>query len=329
MKSITVKKHFLGIVFSVFLLGSIFAQDNLQNGANNFNISYKNIYEELFSKGDYEELYDHLQKWETQEPNNPELYIGYFNYYINRNRFSGIFLGEQMGSPALELQDPETGEIVGYISESVQYNDEDIAKALEYLDKGLGFAPNRLDMYFGKIHLLNELELYERAGSEVLSLIVFSKNINNQWLWSAYENDVSDEDITSYGSGKIIEDGEDVLLESLQDYYGLWLNVGTDQSLEQMRICTEKQVELYPDHIFAYNVLAVYHFLKEQYHEALSVFLKAEKINANDCIVLVNIGIVYVRIGDNQKAEEYFSKVLEIGDEADKEYARYYLDQLQ
>lgn len=311
------KKHLSIIIFSVILSGAFFFEIvYAQNGnMHNFDVLYQEDYERLFGEGKYSELFDHLQIWEAKEPDNPELYIAYFNFYINRSRFSGVsIVEEKSGSGAvLELLDPETGDIAGYIQDTVQYSNEDIARAIEYLDRGLNCAPDRLDMYFGKIHILNEVELYERAGSTLLFAIEFSKQINNRWLWAG---------------GEYIENGEAVFLESIQDYYGLWLEEETEETFEQVKRCTEKQIELYPDNIFAYNVLAVYYLLKGQYMESLHIFLGAERIDKNDCIVLANIGIVYLRMNEKQKAEDYFNRVLEIGDEQDKKYVRYYMEQL-
>ena len=280
------------------------------------NIDYKGIYETLFKEERYNELYEHLQEWEEKEANNPEMYIAYFNYYIIRERFSGISIDNEMkgGTTAIQINDPETGEIVGYINESVQYKNNDIIIAVEYLDKGLNIAPNRLDMHFGKIHILNEVGYYDDAGNELFKTLEISNEINNNWLWA---------------NNEMLENGEIFLLNNINDYYGFWLNANEEKALEQVKKCTEKQIELYPNSIYAYNILAIYYSIKNQPQETLKYFLLAETINPNDCIVLLNIGRSYLNMGNSQKAEEYLLKVINIGNQQEKETAEYYLNQLK
>jgi tetratricopeptide (TPR) repeat protein len=282
---------------------------------NNFDKNYQDAYVRLFKAKKYDELFDHLQAWEKKEPNNPEMYIAYFNYFIFRNRISGVSIDkERKGSKTtMEITDPKTGEIVGYINDSVQYNIKDILTAVEYLNKGLNIAPKRLDMHFGKIHILNETGYYEMAGDELYSTLNLSRKINNEWLWTDNEN---------------IKDGELFFLNNVQNYYALWINTATEDSYRQLELCAKKQIELYPKNIFAYNIIAVYYSLNGKFQEALKYFLQAEKIDPNDCIVLTNIGRTYFAMDNKQKAKEYFMRVLEIGNEQDKQLSQYYLDKL-
>jgi tetratricopeptide (TPR) repeat protein len=253
--------------------------------------------------------------WEKKESNNPEMFIAFFNYYINRNRFSGISIDkERKGTEeTIELSDPHSVKIVGYMNKAVHYDTGDILIATGYLDEGLLIAPNRLDMHFGKIHILNEVGFYEISGNELFATLNISKKINNEWLWANNEK---------------IEDGERFFINNLQDYYGLWLNAKTIEAYNQVKLCAEKQLELYPENIYAYNILAVYYSINEEFQKALQCFSQAKKINPNDCMVLINIGRTYQNMNNTNKSEEYYRRVIEIGNEQEKQQAQYYLDQL-
>jgi len=302
------------LVFAAFLSVMLLTLFGCGHTAN-FNRKYQEKYTHLFKADKYDELFTHLQLWESKEPDNPEMFIAYFNYFIHRKRFSGVSIDkERKGEGStLEITDPQSGEIVGYMNESTQYDIEDVLTAVEYLDRGINIAPNRLDMHFGKIHILNEIGYYKMAGSGLFDTLVISKKINNNWLWADNEE---------------LEDGESVFVYSIQDYYSLWLNAATEESFAQAKLCAEKQIELYPEYIYAYNILAVYYSMNKQLQEALKYFLQAEVIDPNDCIVLLNIGRTYVSMNNKQKAGEYFRRVLEIGDERNKQYAQHYLNQL-
>jgi tetratricopeptide (TPR) repeat protein len=308
------KSTMIFIVFCIAAL-NVSCQSKGNHTGEKYNSVYQETYTALFTEKKYDELYEHLKIWEEHEPDNPEMFIAYFNYFIFREKWSGVSIDRNMkgDGPALSINDPETGETVGYINDSVQYNIDDIIIAVEYLDRGLRIAPDRLDMHFGKIHILNENGYYNDAGSELYTTLAISKEIDNNWLWSGNEK---------------VNDGEYFLLNSINDYYRFWLNTQTEESLDQIKKCTSKQIELYPEVIYSYNFLAIYYSMKNQLQETLKYFLQAETIDPDDCIVLLNIGRTYFNINDKGKAREYFTKVLEIGSEQDKAQAKYFLDKL-
>jgi tetratricopeptide (TPR) repeat protein len=261
---------------------------------------YKRIYMDLLNDNRLDELFTLLQKWETAENENPEMYIAWFNYYIRLGSSSGIAMGR--------MEDGRYG-----IYDQKNYLEENVYKGIEYLDKGLVYSKNRLDMYFGKISILNQINDYQKAGEEVIKLLQLSSEIKNVWLWT---NNVS------------VADGEHVFVNSLGDYYGVWINAGTEISLEQLKICTTNQIELYPQYIGAYNYLSIYYLINNDYNIAIQYLEKALTINGNDCVILINLGRAYISIGNNTKAKECFNKVLLVGNEDDKEYAQLYLNRL-
>jgi hypothetical protein len=54
-------------------------------------------------------------------------------------------------------------------------------QGIEYLNKGLEYSKNRLDMYFGKISILNQINDYQKAGEEVMKILQLS-NENRKYL---------------------------------------------------------------------------------------------------------------------------------------------------
>ena len=299
----------------LFILLSVFGY--AQNNENNFNPEHVKTWESLLKDEKYSELFEYLQEWETKESSNPELLIAYANYYIYRNRFSGAHLvgkDYEVRGQSIQFSDIQTGEIAGYIVGSTHYDEEDIIKAVEYLDRGIKIAPNRLDIHFGKIHILNEIENYKDAGQALRAVLEISKKNNNEWFWINNEK---------------MENTEHHFLHVIQPYYGAWLKADTKESLAQVKQCAEKQIELYPKHIYAYNNLAVSHYAQGQSQEALRYFLQAEKIEPNDSRVLFNLAHLYREMNDPQKAKEYLTKILAVGDEQEKEFARNVLDRLE
>lgn len=261
---------------------------------------YKMIYLDLLNNNRMDELFTHLEKWETAENENPEMYIAWFNYYVRLGSSSGIEMG-RMNDGRYRIYDQEN------------YLRENVYKGIGYLDKGLKYRKDRLDMYFGKISLLNRINDYQKAGEEVMKVLQLSEQTGNNWLWS---------------DNVKIEDGEQFFLSALYDYYNVWINAGTEAALNQLKICTTRQMELYPQYIEAYNYLSVYYLINNDFNNAIEYLEKALTVNANDSIVLINLGRAYNAVGNKLKAKECFNKVMSVGNENDKKYAQSYLDKL-
>jgi tetratricopeptide (TPR) repeat protein len=288
-------------VFTLIIIPLFLCQNGITElTAQSNSTDYKRFYVELLNNNRFDELFTHLQEWETMENENPEMYIAWFNYYIRLGSSSGIAMGR--------MNDGRYG-----IYDQTDYLLENLYKGIEYLDTGLEYNKNRLDMYFGKISILNEVDDYQKAGEEVMKILLLSKENKNAWLWS---------DNTK------VDDGERVFINALGSYYAVWINASTEISLDQLKTCATKQIELYPQYIETYNYLSIYYLINNDYNNAIQYLEKALTLNENDSIVLTNLGRAYMSIGNNTKAKECFHKVLLVGNEEDKECAQSYLDKL-
>jgi predicted Zn-dependent protease len=261
--------------------------------------NYREQYLELFENGRLHELPDLLEKWEKSEPENPEVYIGYFNYYCNLDASESTVMGE--------MPDGRYG-----LYAKLEYNKNNVYKGITYLDKGLSYAPNRLDMYWGKIELLFEIEDVKAAGDALAALIEISPNYNNSWV---------------LGGGRTVRDGEAYFLNYLNRYYSIFLNDPQGEAANAILNCATRQIKIYPENTYAYNVLAVYYIDQNDFETALGHLLAAEKADGTDCIVLLNIGRLYAELQNNTAAKEYFDKVIEIGDADEQDAAQYYKEE--
>ncbi|HOV63587.1 MAG TPA: tetratricopeptide repeat protein [Spirochaetia bacterium] len=275
----------------------------------------KSTYEQLLQARNYPDLLKHLQNWEKKEPKNPEVYIGYFNYYLSVGSKEAVSIDKtaKKNTDVLSITDPKTGEVVGYINPATAYDPENTKQAILKLNEGLRYGQDRLDMYFGKIYILNEVYDFKTAGDVLVQVLNRSKINGNQWLWSNNEP---------------VEDGKAFLLNNIQDYYSLWLGLESEEGMAIVRQVGEVQIELYPEDIYAYNNVAASYGIMKDYTSALQYFLKAEQIDPEDVVVLNNIAYTYVKLGDKAKAKEYYTKMIEYGTDEEKKYAEAKLKEL-
>lgn len=114
---------------------------------------------------------------------NPELACDFFNAYLHAGSASGLVIGEGAGhdGDTLAISDPETGEVVGYIPGSTEYELTTVQVSRAYLVRGMRHHPERLDMYFGTIHILTHVADYKAAGDALIE--VLDRSEEKAWVW--------------------------------------------------------------------------------------------------------------------------------------------------
>lgn len=259
---------------------------------------YKSEYDNLLSARNLEGIAALLPKWEKAEPKNPELYIAYFNYYLLKGQRSTHSLDtyKKDNSNSLALVDQKTNQIAGYLNNNIWYEKEDVDKALSYLEKGLKFGKNRLDMYFGRIHILGEIGEYEKQSQKIIEVLKLGKEINHKWLWSMNEVIPPSE-------------SEHFFLISINEYYKALLQKSEPKTFLAAEKACVAQLKLYPKNIEVHNYLALAYIGQGKIQEALNVLLKADKLAKEDYTTLFNMASCYETLKQYDKAKECYLQI--------------------
>jgi len=275
----------------------------------------RDTYLQLLEQGKFVELERHLTSWTRLEGKNPEVYIAWFNYYINRSMKTGIAIDSSVDTrkPHMVITDPKTGKVLGYMGDKVYYDYADVQNALRYLDTGLRLAPDRLDMYMGKIHILGETGEFGKQAEVVALVLEKGAAKKHRWLWSRNEP---------------MSDGKQFLLDNVQGYYDLWLGRDTPQSLAAAVSVATRQVELYADDMYAYNILSYCYTMQGRPDDALKLLLKAHSINKADSVITGNLAMLYRDLKDIDNARLYFNELLADADPGVTAWARKMLKEL-
>lgn len=255
-----------------------------------------------------------LQKWQSEDPKDAELYTSYFNYHFAKSKSEVLSLStEEPTGERLVLKDKENN-TAGYLGSQLQFDKAELQKGFVKIDEGIARYPNRLDMRFGKIYALGQVKDWAAFTNEILKTIDRSAENDNRWTWTDHEN---------YGGG------EKGFLLDIQNYQLQLYDTGNNDLLENMRVIAKKVLEHYPKHIESLSNLSITYLLTGEYDKALEPLLKAERINPKDYIVLANIAQGYKLKGDKQKAIAYYRKTAEFGDAQAKEFAKQQIAELQ
>ncbi|MEQ6117881.1 hypothetical protein AAOP42_00010, partial [Reichenbachiella sp. MALMAid0571] len=128
---------------------------------------YQSIYNELCNQEDDSKTIAHLEEWETKKPNDPEMFISGFNFYLQKSKQEVLRMdGGPAKGKSLQITDTANSEPVGYIYGDVSYNEELFNKSINYLTRGLEKNPKRLDMHFGKIYTLGVCRTFNNQESK-------------------------------------------------------------------------------------------------------------------------------------------------------------------
>ncbi len=283
-------KKILGLLILIITTNFVYSQN------------FESDFQKYFQDNDTLNQRKILDKWEKSNSEDPELFVAYLNYYFNKSIHEGIIVsGEDPPENADFLYISDTaGNYAGYIGAGITYDTVCLKKGLEKITEGINLYPDRLDMRFGKIYVLGEIENWDSFTNEIIKAIDYSAKNNNQWLWTNNEK---------------LKDAKNFFLNGIQDYQIQLYQTENDELLLKMREIANEILKYYPDHIESLSDLAITYLLTDEYDKALDFLLKAEQINPRDSIVMMNIAYAYKMKGDKAKAIEYYKKVKKCGDE--------------
>lgn len=295
------KKPLIILAFSI-LTNICFGQD------------YKKQFDELCQVGDTTKQIELLKKWETEDPENPELFTSYFNYYflMARQEFVSMSTKQPKGE-SLQLQD-STGQVAGFLGSEIVFNQNVLQKGFDKIEQGIEKYPNRLDMRFGKIYTLGQIEDWENFTKEIVKTVQYSKKNKNEWTWTNNEKR---------------ENGTEFFLSSIQDYQLTLYETENDDLLKNMRTIAEEILKIYPDHIESLSNISITFLLTGEYDKGIEALLKAEKIDPKDEVVLGNIANGYKLKGDIDNSIKYYEKILELDNQRLVEFAKQQIEALK
>lgn len=282
-----------------------------------FGQTFKHQFNDLVSKKDTLGQRQLLYKWEKEDSNDPELYVAYFNYFAKKSRKEIITLGQNpKGNDVLQIMDKDSSkkEPIAYMYSDTYYDQDILKKGFDYIDNGLEKHPNRLDMRFGKIYMLGQIEDYENFTKEIIKTIDYSAVNKNKWTWT---------------DSKPLDDPKNFMLSSIQDYQLQLYRTENDDLLNNMKRIAEAVLKYYPNHIESLSNLSIVFMLQKEYDKALEQLLKAEKLNPKDYIVLSNIAQAYKLKGEMENAIKYYKLTIKHGDEQAKNYAKGQIEYLK
>ncbi|MDR1226973.1 MAG: hypothetical protein LBK47_08780 [Prevotellaceae bacterium] len=267
--------------------------------------SYKKDYD--LAQKDSKAQEEVLEKWEKEEPDNPEMLLAAFDYYSKKGREEVVTIDENpIGRTATPLKG-DNGAHVGYMNHSWKYDRTNLATALQYIDKGITRNPDRIDMRIQKITVLTHNFSYDAMAKELVKMLEHSVANENAWRWI---------------DGKRIAYPKEYMLSTTQAYFLLLYNKAGERQMDNLSLICKTTLKYYPNDVESSVNLGLIQTLEKNYEAALLSLHKANKIKPNDPVILNDIAYCYQQTNDIVSAIKYYEQVVKYASGALQDDAR-------
>lgn len=220
-----------------------------------------------------------IDRWEEAEPDNPEVYIARFNYWLDKSASVQMvvkdgkrFLGQK---PSLVLKD-DAGNDVNYFQETV-FVDSLFAESEKAIDKAISLVPSELRYRFNKITAMlgYEKESPDIAASDLLELIDLDASGKMNWTL--------DSEAVAH----------DTFLAAVSEYCYSFYQIGTPSGYEYFYSISSRMNKLYPKNsTFLSNMGAYWQVYKKDNRQAQKYYKKALKIDPENYAATKNMKII-------------------------------------
>ena len=238
-----------------------------------------------------------LQRWGKDYPDDTDMLLGKFSYYLTKSQSSSIevkdaakYLGN---APALTLKD-SLGKDVNYF-QVMSYDDELFGKATQAIEKAIELNPYRLDLRLFKISsLINyEKDSPDMALAGLKALIDYNGHSHPKWEYP-----------------DVVEAGDDLFPSVMQEYCYAFFKIGTPHCFEAFKELSEKMLGYYPDNtVYMTNIGSYYLVYKHDSKAALKMYNKVLKKSPDDYTAIKNC-VLLARSDKNIKLEKKYLPML-------------------
>lgn len=267
---------------------------------------------------DFKKAQSVLDNWGKDKENDPQYYICLFNYHRNKSRTEGVGMRSTppQGEKTVQLTDPETKKVVGYLGPVETYDRDEAQKGINHLKIGIGKFPDHYEMRFGLMYAYREMNEFDKYFTEMETGLRYLRDKRPKKIY--------------WNNNEVIKNPTDFLVEMSQ---GSFTELTGDEKYRfdakrAHRYC-DLLIKYFPGHKYGYSDKGVIYYQNKDFKHALEYFLKAYNLDPKDELIAFNLGFLYKEMNDKNNARTYFKRVLEISkDEFYTEGAKKQLKQL-
>src|SRR5574339_232272 len=130
--------------------------------------NYYDQFQKLNKGNDTTRIKKLLADWEKSNPNDPEFYVAALNFYFTNSRMEIVSIESDPPKRESFALTDSNGKPAGFMTSNFGYDREKLKKVINYANKAIQKFPDRLDIRFGKCHVLGEIGDYNNQTIEIM-----------------------------------------------------------------------------------------------------------------------------------------------------------------
>lgn len=258
---------------------------------------FSDRYEKLKKDGNDALIQEFFEKASHSEEKNPDYYAIAGNYWWQLSHTVNISQKPPEAGD-FSLHDKKTGKQIGSISTMGQVQPEIPKKAIGILAQGAAKFPWRADIVLGLAYLQKEMGMTKEFVETLKALLSEIKKNPKNLKWTA--------------NGSLPEPAESFIPEAIQEYSTTLYQADTPATDALCSQLCSSIIDVFPEHPYAYNILAALATAQGKFDEALRLLQIASSKAPNDPLILLNLGDAYAKTHRKEQAIKSYKRVLEI-----------------
>ena len=270
----------------------------------------KQFYEQWDSQ-DTAGIWSLIQSWYAEEPYNPDVYVGLFNYFaIQVYEIEVKDELQPLGNEwSCQSYKPAQDSLLHYRCEKKKFQEDEFKKAMKWVDKGIGLFPDRLDLQMGKAILTKETAQWRIFESTIIRALQNDDSLHHEWKW------LREEPVAQ--SAVFFERSVQGLLYDL-------FEMKDSMGYQIIEAISNEWLSIDPTSYTATSNIASCEIIKGNYEYAIDILKRMIKSNDQDAVVFSNLAFCYVQLSQWKKAKNAYEKAMEL----DAGQASYYQSQI-
>lgn len=256
-----------------------------------------------------------IQNWYAEEPYNPDVYVGFFNYYAIQVYDIEVRdeiqpLGDEWSCQSYKpMQDSN----LHYHCEKRNFQDQQYKLANKWADKGIALFPDRLDLRMGKALLAKETAQWKVFESTLKSSIHADDSLGHEWKWMREEAVANPAQFYERSLQGLLYE-----LFEMKDSIGYGI----------IETISKEWLSIDPTSYMATSNIASCEIIKENYEYAIEILKRMIKANDKDAVIYSNIAFCYVQLGQWKKAKNAYEKAIDL-DASNQTYYQSQIDWIE
>lgn len=262
---------------------------------------------ELLKAEKYDSALVRIQALETIHKDDPEIFVFWANYYYVRSYQSVVVLSKNDSNGSILTLYDSSGQPAGFASDSIVFYEDSLRMAISVLQEAIRKHPNRMDFHVSLMQITQESRFYPEMTAAILHVLELTKK---QLNWES-----------SFSVPLQANPAED-FLEGIQYSASVLFSDTSAVNDSLFLVIANALVATFPYSVYGYTDLGIMAMAHKQYKEAMTHLLNAYTIDSTDVIILSDLALVSTFLADTAKAKEWYGKILTVGTDEEKAYAR-------